>query len=168
MSWNIINNRSETFNTPLKSLKLRLSAGTVGNREIADGLYAANYTAEKSSQDGEPITVYSRARLGNPDLKWETTTQYNVGVDAGLLNRRLTLAADVYYKKQPICSIMHRSTSARVSAIRCSWRQLDFYASLQGSADGKIYNQLRREPETSDGTYNFSAALLNVYTAARP
>jgi hypothetical protein len=52
--------------------------------------------------------------------------------------------------------------------LSAAWRKLDFYASLQGSAGGKVYNQLRRELETPDGTHNFSATLLDAYTDARP
>lgn len=37
--------------------------------------------------------------LANKDLKWETSTQTDVGIDAGFLNNRLTLTADYYYKK---------------------------------------------------------------------
>lgn len=36
--------------------------------------------------------------LPNFDLKWETTTQYNVGLDVGFLNERIVLTADVYLK----------------------------------------------------------------------
>jgi TonB-linked SusC/RagA family outer membrane protein len=303
LSWNILD---ESARAPLK---LRLSAGSVGNQEIADGLYAANYTTDKSSQDGEPVTVYTRARLGNPDLKWETTTQYNAGLDASLCSGRITVAADAYYKKttdllynapldagtgfryqmQNIGSVENRgielsigatATDTRdrylnfsaniahnknvitdlgaVSSIKTGgtlgnagssemilqtgeslgtfyglvfdgvvqpdedlsklpavswmarppqpgdpkfkdvkkdnridaddrtvlgsvqpaftygliasarWRSLDLYASLQGSAGGKVYNQLRRELETPDGTHNFSRALLSAYTDESP
>lgn len=37
--------------------------------------------------------------LGNSKLKWETTTEYNAGIDIGLLNDRITLTANAYYKE---------------------------------------------------------------------
>jgi hypothetical protein len=52
--------------------------------------------------------------------------------------------------------------------LSASWRRWDFYTSLQGSAGAKVYNQLRRELETPDGTHNFSTTLLEAYTDARP
>jgi TonB-linked SusC/RagA family outer membrane protein len=83
-SWNVNND-----------LKLRLTAGTVGNTEIDDYLYAQIYNPQIYS--GRPVFVMENK--GNGKLTWETTTQYNAGADAGLLNDRLRLVADVYYKK---------------------------------------------------------------------
>lgn len=37
--------------------------------------------------------------IANPDLTWETTEQYNVGLDLGLLRNRITLSVDAYFKK---------------------------------------------------------------------
>jgi hypothetical protein len=51
---------------------------------------------------GSPLTGtngLAPSQLSNPDLTWETTTQYNAGVDVTLLERRINLTADVYYKK---------------------------------------------------------------------
>jgi outer membrane receptor protein involved in Fe transport len=38
-------------------------------------------------------------RYGNPDLKWETTTQYNIGIDLGLFRNKVTITADYFDKK---------------------------------------------------------------------
>ena len=45
------------------------------------------------------VTGYVRNNLENPDLKWETTTQYNVGFDLSILKRRLNFVFDIYSKK---------------------------------------------------------------------
>jgi TonB-linked SusC/RagA family outer membrane protein len=95
LSWNV---NEESFLKGLRTidaLKLRLTCGTVGNQEIGDYEYAQTFTASRYNGG----TAYSQSNLGNKNLKWETTAQYNAGVDAGLLGDRLTLAADVYYKK---------------------------------------------------------------------
>ena len=47
-----------------------------------------------TAQDGIAITT-----LANPDLKWEKTTTYNVGLDFGFLNNRINGAVDYYYRK---------------------------------------------------------------------
>jgi TonB-linked SusC/RagA family outer membrane protein len=94
-SWNV---DKETFLENLhllNELKLRLSAGTVGNTEIGDYLFLQFYNPQM--YNGTPVFVMEN--LGNPDLGWETTTQYNAGIDAGLFDNRLSLVADVYYKK---------------------------------------------------------------------
>ncbi len=79
----------------LSELKLRASYGITGNAEFGDFRYltlfsAANYAAN-------PGIAYNQ--LGNPNLKWEETNQLNVGVDLGLFNNRLNIAADYYIKK---------------------------------------------------------------------
>ena len=96
LSWNI--DREPFFSSlssPLSTLKLRASVGSVGNQEIGDYEYAASYTA--SSYGGQ--TAYSKSNLGNSSLKWETTVSWNAGLDAGFWNNRLNVVIDYYYKK---------------------------------------------------------------------
>lgn len=95
-SWNI---NEEAFLKPLKklsNLKLRLTYGSVGNQEIGEYLYLQTFKAT-SRYDGKP--VYTLSNYGNDNLKWETSVQYNAGIDAGWFNNRLSFVADVYYKK---------------------------------------------------------------------
>ena len=72
----------------ISDLKLRASTGKLGNQS---GL--ANYNS---------LAIYdplgTLLRYGNPDLKWETTNQDNIGIDLGLLQNRLTISADYYNK----------------------------------------------------------------------
>ncbi|MCW9708709.1 SusC/RagA family TonB-linked outer membrane protein [Fodinibius salsisoli] len=81
------------------NLKLRLSYGITGNQEI--GNYAALTQLGNSQVTlGDRIAVgINPASLGNKDLQWEKTRQYNIGLDVGLINSRLSLTADAYYKK---------------------------------------------------------------------
>lgn len=84
------------------NLKLRLSFGQTGNQgintyETLPLLATANYPA-----GGALISGYAEERWRGPvnkDLKWETTDQYNVGLDFGFLNNRLSFTVDYYYKK---------------------------------------------------------------------
>jgi TonB-linked SusC/RagA family outer membrane protein len=81
------------------NFKLRASYGVTGNNQIpaysALGLLEpGNYVFNDTFYSGKvPSSV------ANPDLKWETTAQYNYGVDLGFLNNRLTITAEAYYKK---------------------------------------------------------------------
>jgi TonB-linked SusC/RagA family outer membrane protein len=95
VSWNVNEEAFLKDVRRLDALKLRLTYGTVGNQEIGDYEYAQSFTA---SQYNGGI-AYRQTNLGNKDLKWETTVQYNVGADIELFKRRLSLAADIYYKK---------------------------------------------------------------------
>ncbi|MDR0749432.1 MAG: TonB-dependent receptor [Tannerellaceae bacterium] len=96
LSWNV---DEEEFLKPLapvlSSFKLRLTCGEAGNQEIDFNEYEQYFAAGR--YNGE--TAYTLTTLDNKNLKWETTTEYNAGIDAGLFNDRLTLAADAYYKE---------------------------------------------------------------------
>lgn len=83
---------NETINT----LKLRTSYGLTGNAEIGDyaarGLFSG--TGAYAGLPGQRPT-----QLANPDLTWEKTTQFDVGLDFGLLSNRITGSLDYYSKK---------------------------------------------------------------------
>nr|WP_320037655.1 TonB-dependent receptor [uncultured Bacteroides sp.] len=81
------------------NLKLRLSWGQNGNRDI--GRYAAfsRLTITNSIQDGVNVKGVYPSSLANNDLKWETTSAFNFGLDFGLFNNRLSGVADVYFNK---------------------------------------------------------------------
>lgn len=86
--------------------KLRAGWGTTGNSEI-DG-YATystyGYDVGNAAYDLYETNTNSVAgikviRSGNSDLKWETTSQTNIGLDAAFLNNSFTIAFDYYWKK---------------------------------------------------------------------
>lgn len=95
LSWNLDQEEFLRRSSNLSNLKLRASFGVVGNQEIGDYEYSLNYTA--GQYDGS--SSYAKANDANENLKWETTLSYNIGVDLGLWNNRLSLVADAYYKK---------------------------------------------------------------------
>lgn len=74
----------------LSDLKLRASAGQLGNQEIDNYAYLTLI-----QKDGDQYKV---SRYGNTNLKWETTTQYNYGVDAGLFKNKIYFTADYFQK----------------------------------------------------------------------
>ncbi|MDR2626690.1 MAG: TonB-dependent receptor [Dysgonamonadaceae bacterium] len=97
-SWNI--DEEQFFNKSLlSSLKLRGSLGQVGNQEIGDYLYARTYTPRNYSFGNQLVVGYTATNYGNDNLKWESTTQYNIGLDGGLWNDRINFSLDAYYKK---------------------------------------------------------------------
>lgn len=79
-------------------LKLRLSYGLTGNQEIGVYQSLAQLTSGIYTLDENSFAGYSPVRIANPDLKWETTSQADIGIDAGFLNDRLTLTVDLYQK----------------------------------------------------------------------
>lgn len=108
----------EDFMRPVKSVissgKLRLSWGLTGNNRIGEYDYYALLEALKSrvgaysASTPNPGGVYPFDKtptvgtipisLPNPDMKWETTEQWNLGVDLGFLNERIEVTMDIYRK----------------------------------------------------------------------
>lgn len=98
----------EDTNDWLSDLKIRLSWGANGSVQgLPRGYTTTPFTSKyedtaypiQGQENGTLQSGYRRTWLGNPDLKWETTKQTNVGVDFGFFNQRLTGSFDYYYKK---------------------------------------------------------------------
>lgn len=95
LGWNIHN---ETFMKGIEGLsllKLRFSAGTSGNQNFLRNSSIAYYSYYKDRYYNG-LTAAVLKNQGNPELKWEQTSDYNLGLD--LKYKRLTLTADYYSK----------------------------------------------------------------------
>ena len=84
--------------------KLRASWGKNGNRDIGRYIALSNLNTGKYQYikaDGTIVLISQLYvdRLQNPDLKWERTTSYNLGLDFGLFNNRINGSFDVYEKQ---------------------------------------------------------------------
>ncbi|MBK6844768.1 MAG: TonB-dependent receptor [Gemmatimonadetes bacterium] len=77
-------------------LKLRLSYGETGNQGIADDYAPLARFGRANYSDAPGIAPSS---LANPDLKWETTREFDVGVDFSMLSGRVGIVADYFKKK---------------------------------------------------------------------
>lgn len=93
-SWMVTEEPFMKAQQTFSNLKLRLSYGQTGNERIASYRYLS--ALENAYYNGNlGLAPASRA---NPDLKWETTIQYNAGLDIGILNNRIALTLDLYNK----------------------------------------------------------------------
>lgn len=110
LGWTFTNEKfMEGTNSWLSNGKLRLSWGKNGNRSLEDPYISlANLgsgvgaTMTYLDKNGNPATEYKYLmmdRLANPNLQWEKTTAYNVGLDLGFLNNRLSANSDFYHKE---------------------------------------------------------------------
>ncbi|WP_243739360.1 SusC/RagA family TonB-linked outer membrane protein [Flavicella sediminum] len=103
IGWNI---SDEDFWQPMKQVvnnfKFRASNGTVGNSRISPYAYAAGITknidyVSTNSEGNESIASGAiQVDYANPDIKWETKTETNIGVDLGLFRNKLTISAEYY------------------------------------------------------------------------
>jgi len=88
----------------LSDLKLRLGYGITGQQNLGSGdyPYMARYTYSKAGANyyfGDTMVGLIRPSAYDANLKWEETTTYNVGLDYGFLNNRITGSLDLYYRK---------------------------------------------------------------------
>ena len=100
LAWNIKNEdffKSEAIN----QFKVRVGWGETGNQNIPNSaIFSTLSTSENYLLGNDETTVVGLAPLrpGNPDLKWETTTTTNVGLDLGFLENAITFTADYFIK----------------------------------------------------------------------
>jgi TonB-linked SusC/RagA family outer membrane protein len=104
--------------TWLSSLKLRASWGQAGNPAIRPyQSLLLGQTVNTGQGAGTGLSVGLAPTFPNPNLKWETTTQTNVGFDAGLLNEKLRITFDYYVKTtSDLLALVQLPPSAGVGA----------------------------------------------------
>lgn len=103
LGWNISNESFFDNKGLMERLKLRLSAGKTGSSNISDFAYFQFF--QKGFRDlglynGQPAVEFS-GTLSNPEISWETTYDYNAGLDFDLKGRRIYGTIDVYYRNTP-------------------------------------------------------------------
>lgn len=86
-------------NRVINDLKLRVSYGLSGNQEITQYQSLATLGTQNANFNNTVVIGIGPSRVANPDLRWETTAQADIGVDVGFLSNRITLTADYYNKK---------------------------------------------------------------------
>ncbi|MFT3950147.1 MAG: SusC/RagA family TonB-linked outer membrane protein [Agriterribacter sp.] len=100
VAWRIIQEDFLKDQKTFSNLKLRASYGVTGNDRIGDYVYLSTFSPVNVTLDGHssyPGTAI--AKLPNADLKWESTAQFNIGADVGILDERITATLDYYRKK---------------------------------------------------------------------
>jgi TonB-linked SusC/RagA family outer membrane protein len=86
-------------NKTISNLKLRTSYGLSGNSELPAYQSLATLVNNSAIINDSKVTGIGIGRLANPDLVWEKTAQVDAGIELGLLNNRINLEADLYYRK---------------------------------------------------------------------
>ncbi|MDR2954724.1 MAG: TonB-dependent receptor [Prevotella sp.] len=99
LAWNIKNESFMQEVNVLSNLKLRLGYGVTGQQDLSDYQFIKNYVI-----GSDPASLYLGEFLMKPskynsDLKWESTTTYNIGIDYGFLNNRINGSIEYYKKK---------------------------------------------------------------------
>lgn len=104
VAWRIINEKfMEGTHSWLDNLKLRVGYGITGNQNGVDPYKSLSVLSSAGASYYDAATgtwknSYVQAQNANPDLKWESTAQFNVGIDFGFLNR-INGSLEFYHKK---------------------------------------------------------------------
>ncbi len=103
-AWRISEESFMRSSSLFSDLKLRLSYGVSGNDQIGNYAWQANYSygspyifGPTTGSAGSVVSVYPSS-IENPNLKWETNEQINIGIDFGLWSDRVTLSSNYYVR----------------------------------------------------------------------
>lgn len=122
LSWRV---NEEKFLKKVKfinNMKLRASMGANGNDRITTFSSSPTIAPNYYASEGVKLLGMSPLNYGNPDLKWETTYQYNVGIDLDLFDSRISLVADAYYKDTR--DMLLKALIPSQSGFTSQWRNL--------------------------------------------
>ena len=103
LAWRANEEKWMKLPSSISNLKARLGWGKVGNEAISPyqtlSTFSNNlYPDHTATNSKEAVVGISPSSLANKDLKWETTEQFNAGIDLGMFENRLSLSADIYDK----------------------------------------------------------------------
>ena len=104
VAWHMSKEKFLIDNQYVSDAKLRLSYGVIGNNRVADAaayslLSTGGGSAGAYAPQNNLVNATYPTNLANPDLKWETTAEKNIGLDLGFFNQRITMTIDAYQKK---------------------------------------------------------------------
>jgi TonB-dependent starch-binding outer membrane protein SusC len=100
LAWRVSREKFMQNVSVINDLKLRLGVGVTGNSSI-EPYRTLTFGTPLFYPNGGTVNAASlpTTQLGNPNLRWEKTTQYNLGVDFSILKRRISGSIDVYTSK---------------------------------------------------------------------
>ncbi|KJD31633.1 TonB-dependent receptor [Tamlana sedimentorum] len=96
LGWKVSNEDFLKDNNVISNLKLRGSYGVTGTQSIPAYQSLAILSSLYASSNGETVAAVTPFQNANPNLKWESSYQTNVGLDLGLLNNAISLSLDYY------------------------------------------------------------------------
>ncbi|WP_373516707.1 SusC/RagA family TonB-linked outer membrane protein [Pricia sp.] len=98
IGWRVSEENFLKDNQTLSNLKFRASWGETGSQSIAPYQSLSRYGTTVYSIGNAPTLGFVPQSVANPNLKWETTEQLNLGIDLGLFNNRLSFTFDYFEK----------------------------------------------------------------------
>lgn len=146
MKWKIMNESFAPKGT-FDELSLRLNYGITGNQEFPA---YASLAIKQANFNGSTNTITA----ASPDLKWETTTQYGVGVDFGILKNRLSGTIDYFNKSTE--DLLFLQDYAQPAAIPRRWVNLPGRVINKGIEVGLNLNAVTKTNFSWEVLYNMT------------
>ncbi len=138
--------------TWLSNLKIRLGYGKVGNSNINTYLYGSTLQTILTPAG----SAYIPSNLSNPDLKWEASEQYNIGLDFAAFSNRLEITVDAY-RKETQDLLMQTFVPSHIGSN--SWGEINTpYANIGKTRNTGIDVQINAHP-VATRNFNWTSAL---------
>jgi TonB-linked SusC/RagA family outer membrane protein len=99
LAWRISEEKFLKNNPIINDLKLRLGYGVTGNQEIGLYSFATNLNTIVYNLNNVLVNAVVPFAMPNPEVKWESQSQTDIGIDAVLLNQKMSVSIDAYSKK---------------------------------------------------------------------
>lgn len=99
VAWRMINEQFMSEQEIVSDLKWRVSFGQTGNSNIGNNALALYSTGSNYNFGDQSSVGVAQSQLPNPNLKWETTTELNVGLDFGFFNNRVTGSMEYFTRR---------------------------------------------------------------------
>lgn len=180
VAWRVINEKFMQKQEVISDLKLRVSLGQTGNSNIGNNalaLYSTGYNFNFG--DSESIGV-AQSQLANPNLKWETTTELNVGLDFGFFQNRITGSMEYFTRRvsnlldsktlmqyNPISSVVANIGVKGSKGFELGINTRNFIGAFTWSSDFvfSFYRDrwIERNPQWKKAIYESEKDMLNPY-----
>lgn len=184
-SWRFIKEDFLKNSKVLSEGKLRASFGKTGNNRVNDFAYLSSNDVVPGNSypwNNSYVSSIIPTSLGNPKVKWETTDQYDAGVDLGFLKNRISLTADVYKKNtkdlllratlptssgytsafKNVGAVANRGLEISLSTINISNKNFQWNSSFNISFNRNKVLALAEDQQTLLSTTNWDNAYTNI------
>lgn len=152
VAWRLVQEKFLQDVTWLSNLKLRLGYGKVGNSNISTYLYGSTLQTILTPMG----SAYIPSNLSNPNLKWEASEQYNIGLDFGAFSNRLEITIEAY-RKQTQDLLMQTFVPSHIGSN--SWGEINTpYANIGKTRNTGIDVQINAHP-VATRNFNWTSAL---------
>lgn len=184
-SWRFIKEDFLKNSKVLSDGKLRMSYGKTGNNRVNDFAYLSTNDVVPGNSypwNNGYVSSIIPTSLGNPKVKWETTDQYDAGVDLGFFKNRISLTADVYKKNtkdlllratlptssgyttafKNVGAVANRGLEITLSTVNINHKDFQWNSSFNISFNRNEVLALAEDQQTLLSTTNWDNAYTNI------